>query len=76
MCKIEAMFIKVLNTHKHTPARCVATSVTEPFLAGVAVNHTRWVVDATVAEKHAEIESGLGVFVKSKPFSDHLFAKS
>lgn len=59
--KTEAVVIKLLKTHKHTPARCVATSVTEPLLAGVAVNHTRWVVDATVAEKCAESESGLGV---------------
>lgn len=68
------------KTHKHTPARCVATSVTEPLLAGVAVNHTRWVVDSTVAENSAESESGLVIiiffFTKQKSCSDHLIAKS
>lgn len=41
----------------YTPARCVATSITEPLLAGVAVHHTRWIVDTTVAERDQDQNS-------------------
>ncbi len=37
---------------KYTPARCVATSIAEPLLAGIAVHHTCWIVDTTVAKNN------------------------
>lgn len=35
----------------YTPAGCVAASITEPLLAGIAVHNTRWIVDTAVAEE-------------------------
>lgn len=45
--------------HTHIPARCVATSIAEPLLAGVAVHHTRRIMDPTVAERRHESKKGL-----------------
>lgn len=50
----------------YTPARCVATSITEPLLAGITVHHTRWVMDTTVADKRINKTSELLLyFVKT-----------
>lgn len=43
--------VKKLEWTVYTPARCVATSITEPLLAGIAVHHTRRIMDTTVAEE-------------------------
>lgn len=55
-CTYYFLFFNIFAQRKrqnvgYTPARCVATSVTEPFLAGVAVHDTGWIMDTTIAEK-------------------------
>lgn len=48
------------------PARCVAASITEPLLAGIAVHNTCWVMDTTVAaEKSNKTSKWLLHFVNS-----------
>ncbi len=41
--------VNQINGLGDSPARGVAAAVAEPFLAGVAIDHTCWIMDATVA---------------------------
>lgn len=67
--KEEEMGTKVpllLPSFPHLPARGVPTPVTEPFLAGVAVNHTGRVMDPTVTAIPREKQQVIGYLLGGK----------
>lgn len=43
-----------LNECAYLPARGIPTSIAEPLLAGVTIDHASWVMDATIAKENIE----------------------
>lgn len=45
---------KKLISYCILPAGCVPTAITEPLLAGVAVDHTGWIMNPTITKRETQ----------------------
>lgn len=49
------------------PARSVSTAVAKPLLAGVAVDHTGWIVNPTITEGESKLNKKCKAFLYKRP---------